>query len=807
MTVEVSTWSPEDFLIHGEFCPTQEIELAVERCRRRVQATAALLLVADDWVVMRTLCACTPADHPEVERLRSLLSTASLLPKRRGRKKRKRSSGLQDHIRGPRPGILRKRFPATADKVLAELVEIARDNEDEELAEFLSKGSPPWVPARLPDRVHGARMHCALLFYEPRSEIAEQEGSSLVVVDSDVIDISARVNSTAHAVGRRDDFIMKRLDQKMDPAEYVAGTVDFRAAAQSLVELAVEVSGADAGACYLVDHSKKVFELKATRVVGENDRFWSYPEEIATDAEELAATATHQHRTLQLPPGFGRLPVRPTLEAIGEGGGGPSTELASPLPGPLATPKAPAVGVLTVAKLVDPKPYGAYEIAVMRNVALRLALIATTTNTTQAAEMFARMSMRAGRLPWSSKGSKRRRSTPHGVVLPDDIHEALPAIEDALSTLGAVTHSGSATFRAALPTDDSASSHGLTLARVAGYPATSGRSKKHAFQPEAEWGYNWCVLRSGEISNVPVVDRKDPNYSQHRRNTESELAVPVYVEGRAVGVVNLESPVKHAFDAHVEIAQAAAEHIGLAIANARLALSAVVQERATDVLREAHEITHMPEKFDEKLSQIPPRAAEEIRTVAADIQDNVDRLRVAAPDGQLLLPRDGDTTFPALVRHKLDAMEMRYTGLVQAEHFWFPHEVNVAVTVVKALGDILDNARRHRPEGAPSPHLSLSHDFWGGQRQDVLTIRTTPSHVHMAEQRINIYRCPMRRFGFREKGESKREAQMGAYLAGLQIRRVGGEVHLRYEKEAVAVVIVSVPSPPVSAGFRKESAR
>jgi len=651
-------------------------------------------------------------------------------------------------------------------------------------------------------------MHSALLFYEPRSEIVEEGGRPLVMADEDVVGISARVNSTAHAVGRRDDYIMKRLDQKMDPAEYVVGTLDFRAAAQALVELAIEVSGADAGACYLVDHSKKVFELEATHFVGEGGQLWSYPREIPTTADALAVIATHEHLTLQLPPGFGAKSSKPTLLPREETGRDDPIELASPLPGPLATPKAPAVGVLTVAKLTDRKSYGAYEIAVMRNVALRLALIATTTNTTKAAEMFARMSMRAARLPLAA--SKRRRvrpSTPTEVTLPEDIEGALPAIEDVLSTLGAVTRSGSATFRAALPSSEDPTSHGLTLALVASYPASFGKRSKHAFQPETEWGYNWCVIRSGEISNVPVVDREDPNYTEHRRNTESELAVPVYLESRAVGVVNLESPVKHAFDAHVEIAQAAAEHIGLAIANARLALSTVVQERATDVLREAHEITHLPEAFDEELDGLSPTKQAEVGALASEIQRKVDRLRVWAPERRRLLPAEGDTTFPALVRHKVQKMELSYTGLLEEDGWWFSHDENDAVTILKALGDILDNARRHRKDGAPSPHLTLRHDYWGGQRQDVLVVRSKPQTVRIPQQTINIYRCPMSSFGFRGPGEAKREAQMGAYLAGLQIRRVGGDVHLSYERGAIARVIVSIPSPALSAELRGSQAR
>ena len=78
------------------------------------------------------------------------------------------------------------------------------------------------------------------------------------------------------------------------------------------------------------------------------------------------------------------------------------------------------------------------------------------------------------------------------------------------------------------------------------------------------------------------------DYVAHNPQTRSQLCVPVYVEGRVIGIVNLESPALHAYDAWIDIAQATAAHIGLAVANARLALATVIQEQARETLRRAH---------------------------------------------------------------------------------------------------------------------------------------------------------------------------------------------------------------------------
>lgn len=794
---DAPAWSPTDFAIHGEFCPPEEIAPVVEAARRRAEASAALLLVGDDWAVHRTLCTCVPHGDARVNRMRELLGTASLLPPKG---ERKRSSALQDYIRAPRdPHHTRRRFPATAAEALSELAEIARRAGDPEVAEWVAEGIPSWVPARLPARVLSARMNTALFLSEPRRRVQGVGAEALVAVDEELVEIAARVNSTAHANVRRDDLIMRRLDQKLDPAEYITGSVDFEAAAEALVEVAVDISGSDAGACYLVDQSKKRFRREAPpRLVREYGNRWEYKPELATRGSTLAAVAVEQHLTLQLPPGFGGRAVVPTVSMKGTNDGGHPDqllELATPLPGPLAAPKAPAVGVLTVAKLSDPTPYGAYEMAVVRNVALRLALIANTTNTTQAAQMFARLSRRAGRLPMEASQRAKHSWDPPAVTLPDDILDAVPTIEDALTTLGRVTRSGTATFRAALPGGGFKAPHGLTLARVAGYPAKIGRSEKFAFQPETEGGYNWQAVRTGRIRSIPVVKPDDRNFSSHRKSTKSELAVPVFVEDRVIGVVNLESPVEHAFDGHIEIAQAAAEHIGLAIANVRLSLSGLVQERATDVLREAHQITKLPEEFEKELKGLTSSEEHRVSAAAEPIMRRVGGLARVDPEPPPL-PESGDFSLPTLAECVTKAFGPEAFEVEEGRGPWRQHEPEVALVIVKALKDVLDNALIHRPKGAPRPRLALSSPVWGGQVQDILVVTSVASRVHSEAKAINIYRCPLEM-----ESESERDlrgSQLGAYLAGLQIRRVGGEVHLSYDEDSVARVVLAIPAPTVA---------
>lgn len=782
--VSSSGWSPSHLAIQGEFCPIEEIAPAVELARRRAGASAALLLVGDDWVVLRTLCACTPSEDEHAAWLERILATESLLPPEA--EGRGRYNSLQDYIRGPKPsGSRSRRFPCTAPKALAALAEIATRAGAEPVAAWLSDGS--WVPARVPAPVIGARMHTALFMREPDPRLVEGADPGEVEIDDEVVGISARVNATAHAHLRRDDMIMKRVDKRLDPEEFMKGSVDFQAAARSLVGVALGISGSDVAACYLVDHSRKRFKLEDAKLVGELGSRWRFPLYLPTKDPALAAVATQDHLTLQFPPGLAKREVRRTLEGPE---GEEVLELATPLPGPLAAPRAPAVGVLVVAKIGQPRAYGAYEVAVVRNVALRLALIASSTNTTQAAKMFTRLSKRAARLPigWSTRAS--RAPMPPGVILPDDLLDAVPTIEDALSTLARVTRSGTATFRAALPGDGSRSPQGLTLARVAGYPAKIGRKEKFAFQPEGEGGYNWVAVRSGQITSIPIVDPSDPKYSSHRDSTRSELAVPVFVEDRVVGVVNLESPVEHAFDGHVEIAQAAAEHIGLAIANARLSLSGLVQERATDVLREAHRITKLPEDFEQELDRLPAAQRKRVAEAAGEIPRRAKGLALVAPFVPSL--PGTDLSLPALTEHVIDEMSAGESfHLRRWKGPWRQYDQDVATAIVKALRDILENAQSHAEKDGRTAVLELMTAVWGGQKQDVLIAASWGSALK-PERAINVYRCPLT---VNSRSPRFKGSQLGAYLAGLQVRRVGGEVHLSYSDDGQARVVLSIPSP------------
>ncbi|MEK7785400.1 MAG: histidine kinase dimerization/phospho-acceptor domain-containing protein, partial [Chloroflexota bacterium] len=95
-------------------------------------------------------------------------------------------------------------------------------------------------------------------------------------------------------------------------------------------------------------------------------------------------------------------------------------------------------------------------------------------------------------------------------------------------------------------------------------------------------GLTVAAFNSGEAVYAPDVSAV-PNYFCGNALTRSELAVPLEVDGRVIGVLDLQSPEPDAFDEQARrIVSAFAEHAGLALENARLLEDVRVARRVAE---------------------------------------------------------------------------------------------------------------------------------------------------------------------------------------------------------------------------------
>ena len=108
---------------------------------------------------------------------------------------------------------------------------------------------------------------------------------------------------------------------------------------------------------------------------------------------------------------------------------------------------------------------------------------------------------------------------------------------------------------------------------------------------DGDRGITVAAARTGQLVYVPDVQR-DPRYIYTGFSAASELAVPVQVEGRVLGVLNVESTLLDGFgDADRELLTILADQAALALENARLYAEERRQAEEMAILNElAHRI-------------------------------------------------------------------------------------------------------------------------------------------------------------------------------------------------------------------------
>jgi len=126
----------------------------------------------------------------------------------------------------------------------------------------------------------------------------------------------------------------------------------------------------------------------------------------------------------------------------------------------------------------------------------------------------------------------------------------------------------------------------LELVSEHGYPEGS----ESAFDLQIGEGLVGWVAKSGQPVIVADV-RADPRYVAARPTTRSEIAAPLMVEGRVIGVFNLESDREDVYhDGHLELLLAFASQAALAVERARTARERVERRRLERELAIARDI-------------------------------------------------------------------------------------------------------------------------------------------------------------------------------------------------------------------------
>lgn len=759
-------WTASDHLLRGTFCPPTALGPALEDLRVESGAAMALMLVAGPRGLLRSLCVSTSEDD-RGDALTELLRRDSALKTRR--------------LLRPASRTGEDAFPGTAPTLLTRLRRAIEDLGGD--GDALVGAPGEWAAVRVPSELRGSRLGVAILLRDHPGD-----GASFPEYDRHVLDLAVMANATAEASVHHDVIVMNRVDEQLDARVVVDHQIDLGLAAARLVELALEITSSDFAAYYAIDFVTRTLYLRAQFP---SDRScFAPPEAMSLDENRLTAVSAARGRPVLLDREHSPT-VRKSFDDVDF-----VDEMATPVPGPL--PSGPITGVITVARGDQDhrprNPYGAYDHALVRNVALRLALLRATADLETASEMFTRLTGR------STSGSGHVEASPTApdvppVPIPDDILLALPDIQAGLERIRGLTGSHSATFRAALPNRGATAPHGLALHRLAADPPDrlNERSRvQHTHRPSV----NSDAALMGAARNVPFVAREQA-YDRARDGSQSEISVPVLVEGMVVGVINLESPTEQNYDPRVSTAIAFAGHVGLVIANARLRLSRQLETYAMQIITRGHDLSWECRKIETATRDASPEIRGLVAQQLATIETRVRGLRTFArvPESH---EEVAHPTMPQLVQAAITSADLVLVQLRIEDADWRRYDARSTRHVRECLRHVFANVQAHTPIEADEVEVEITETPWGGLPYTVVQVTNQTAYATDPRRAQNLYRVPVTsssaRPGDAHDGTSD-VPRFGAYLAGSHARALGGDVHYRTLDDDHARVIVMVPSP------------
>jgi len=583
--------------------------------------------------------------------------------------------------------------------------------------------------------------------------------------------LAAMVNATAQTSARRDLRVMESVETRLVASFDSGGFLDFGRVAAGAARLAVELTGAHAAAVYTRGDG---WVRDALHISGAVEIGMFLPTRIGFDEPELVCDVGRRKRAVQRRVGVG-LPSDAIL-------------LGTPLPGPLASTTLPVVGVLVIHR-AGRDQFSDYHQALARNLGLRLAMLSSASTQSNLARSISLL--RNSSFAPDAVATPRR----DGVLedLPPDISAALAKVPPALEVILQATASHSVTVRLALGDVNAAEGHGLALVRVVAYPPERLTDPRASLHESRDGGLNWRAATTGQIAHAPFA-AENADVLHVRPGTRSELAVPIRYAGKLVGTLNLESPEDDSYGSYLLQIQAVAGAIGRTLADAMDQHSQFALDRAAAVLAGAHDI-------DRLLSDIKffarDRLSPELCTVVEPLVDAaIELLDNTARAGDPTAPEPAPVDLLQLVRDKNRALltlrDSSGPGSPQTGRHLTGRE---AQSVTAALGNVLANLKKHTDfpaedynAAASSPSLrtvTVSRCHWDGRAY------TTVQYINRTQQELDraaawdVYRLPI--------AAQDGTLRLGAFLAGLQIRSVGGLLHFAASSDGLARTVVMVP--------------
>jgi hypothetical protein len=576
-------------------------------------------------------------------------------------------------------------------------------------------------------------------------------------------ELAVQLNSTPEATARNDRAVMRQVAERLHTADNEGEATSFERFASDALVLALDVTRSQGGAVYTISSERST----SLSLIASNGDL-PFPNSLPHDNAGALGAVMSSNKALQLH----RWPLPSTGKPARRGPDG--TVLLTPVGGPGGDPMRPAIGALILYRSDSDSSFNAYDLALTRNVTLRMALARTTdvmarigsvTTALRATTDWVRI---LGRLHDDDDID----FADVQFAIPTDIRAAALRIGPALRNIAKLTDSLSVTLRLALPVAAVEQDHGLALVRVASYPRKT-HNDKYAVQTESMGGLNWKCMRTGDAVYESAV-RSSADFISFRPGTVSEFSLPIRLEGMVVGTLNLESSLHDAYSPFRPLISSFGGAVGRTLADARASLEQRVIDSAAQALNHRHSMdkrlvdlshaieirctdqdakvlfTGLVRRIDEELDamrRLPSFEDEPETTLDQILQRSKRHVQYLGP-----LPDSADYPIltASITKHRVKPLE---------------------VTITNILSNMMAYTATARDEMPFKPlrEIKVSKTELQGVEQAVLIFANYADGYLDPGRIADLYRGPVQDAGGR--------LRVGAFLAGLNARRSAARLH------------------------------
>jgi GAF domain-containing protein len=741
-------WTPADFLLHGRYCEPDDIARRVEFIRHASESRVALLIAHRGRILFHSLLLLAHANPQLGNKWQARLLNGP-------RWRRQNRTPLQHFV----DGEINER----------DLITHLRDQPPFDRIAGLLRGD-----VRITGH-QGPTTERRETFPEPASVhllLVAPHRYDTHVVNAALDDLYLMTNGSA-AVSVHGNLAAERnIDREFDrisnsPHSALSASVApelerLASFAQALLPSALSLTKSRLGNVYLADRDAETLVLIA------HERNAKPRARIAMeDPESVVSWVYRRRRPMVINSIPDYLKVHPEAGVINVASpeGTPQRELAVPiiqqgLEGGTGT----VIGVVNVEKLDDDDTgtgYSYRDVSILHSVAHRIALWRANSMVEQTSAALAILMKRSTTaLEWNRES---RHPQWKDELVPADAEASLGIALETLRSVYGLTRSYAATMRLLSPDRQ-------RLVRFAAFPPERMHDVHPAVHVQSVSSVIAWVARTGTtcyLANVRdrALRKQYPGlqgWLDVGISTRSELCIPIFVSGRLVGVLDLESRFLSGYADSIGIAGAVAEQLGLAVQQSRRFHEQEVMSMSTATTANVHELGKLVDKLRDVAGEFTGPAHTELTKISDGI--------VQCSQSGAALPSEPLTAATKLVTQVLRDLELSDTFDIRGTPIVDRSYANTeALAFRSALAALLDNAYRNAPKDNPGCKLSWGSMVLGGRRYVTLLVMNNIGLAPDSSELRHLFRLPLRT-------DHSPRARLGAFTAGALVRSFGGDV-------------------------------